>query len=206
MSFGQRKSLPIPQALGPLLWDQLVMLPIDVGLWMARLDLGGGAAAERAERAQLTIALTRLAHKFQAPSFVFQIILETSQIKNWPPPLPEKVLFARAAHLLTALQPLCPPTDIASLKLALIDIAESIARASPDHPTPPWWARWMMGDQTLWTGPIRVSKTERAGLNRLIAALGADHFIKPWKITNGHASPSVRAMTGQLSSRFFHAQ
>lgn len=200
MTFGQRKIPSLPVALGPLAWGQCVALPIEIGLWMSRLDLGGPRAAEQAGIEQALLTLTQ---KFINRPMIKEILDETRRRPIPSAPLPEGVLWSVMHDLLPRLQEYLSPPDLAAYKLVLIDMAESMART---HFHPALSSRWLK----IFTKPVgqvmeipRVTRARRVGLNQLIDQVAAKDLVKKWPLVSVAVGPSARAFTTPLSAQFF---
>jgi hypothetical protein len=202
MSFGQRKIPAVPAALGPTAWVQLASLPIEVGVWMARLDLRGGRQAEEFEHAAIHAFLRRTAEKFALRPDLCAVIDEAQRLVDQgagvlPAPLPERDLFLKIQSTLLDVAPVWPAATVNGYKLILIEMAEVTARAAAEIPAP-WGLRRLRGR------PF-VSRIEKGGINRLIDCLGAGEMVKKWDLGDPARGPGVRVFTSVLRGGFFRA-
>jgi hypothetical protein len=178
MSFGKRRTLPLEESLGPILWDQAVTLPLDIGLWMVRLDLSPATPTGAMEQAIVLGAVRRAAEKF-ANRLTLARLLAATLTRPITTPLPEATIMARLRAVLTAMEPTMDPVDRRAYTIMIMDVAASIARLATPAPTPVvgWW-RFMtkpVGQGTPLTTPS-VAPARIDGLRRLATTPGVDDW------------------------------
>ena len=170
-------------------WVFLKGFPYQVGVWMSSQDKGGGDVALKREREALGEAVIRIQSKYEN-SKLLKEILKSSDNNQDTEPLDGIVKDAKRAREL--LQNINDEMERHFYKLACIDIAEAVARASGDRP---------LGAHNLYGGPEkgwfglypllsklvrfgrgpRVSQVEKDAINLLIDALGAEKLVEKWK-------------------------
>lgn len=214
MAFGKRTAPLPPDTISATDWYAVITLPVQVGIWMGRLDSGGGPEAEIQEQAAITAFLNVASQKFSNLPLIETIILaaqfERQGVIN---PMTEPALMAKCDDVLVCLKADLSPLELNAYKLLLIEMAEHVARAAPDRNLGPqnlmngarqgWHGLYpALLNQTLRynRGPL-VSLAEKQGINRLIDRLDADHMVQKWDVGMGDAGPGVRVYGGPVNQR-----
>ena len=171
-------------------WAFLENFPYQVGIWMSSQDKGGGEAALKKERYALSEAVIRIQSKYDNSKLLKELLKSNRQEANGQDV--SEGIVKGAKRVRDLLQILDNEVERHFYKLACIDVAEAVARASGDRP---------LGAHNLYGGPEkgwfglypflskivrlgrgpRVSQAEKDAINLLIDALGAEKLVEKWK-------------------------
>lgn len=218
MTFGKRNVPLPPDRFAPDTWRAIITLPMQVGVWMARVDEGGGAEAQTMEYAAMPAFLKTAGTKFANVPFITQICASASAAQHDViNPLREDALIAKAAEMMQQLTGIVSALELNAYKLLLIEMAEHVARAAPDRDLGPY--NLMNGAKDGWYGLYpallnqtmrygrgpQVSRAEKAGINRLVDVLNASDMVQKWDLGTPENGSSVRVYSDPYADPGFDA-
>ncbi len=205
MPFGRRNHPTTPDGFTADDWVALTSLPVQVGLWMARLDPGGAPDAEPRERAAIHDFLTMAAAKFENVPLIHHICRAALSPRYMELPLLRDVaLMEKIRQIQVQMHDAMTRIEMNAYKLLLIEMAEHVARAAPDRdlgaynlargPEKGWYGLYpFILDNTVRRGRgPQVSLLEKSGINRLIDALDAAEIVQKWELGTRGDGPGVR--------------
>lgn len=209
MPFGKRTAPLPPDRFDPADWQAIITLPLQVGIWIARVDAGGGEEAAVMERAAIPAFLTTARAKFANLPLIADICVDAGvALAGVISPLQEPALMAKTAGVIKEGQAAFTLLEMNAYKLLLIEMAEYVARAAPDRDLRPhnlmrgaasgWYGLYpAILNQTMryGRGP-QVSSNEKQAINRLIDALHAGDMVKKWDVAAPDTGPGVRVYDG----------